>query len=315
MKKILITGAFGQIGTELSDYLRERYGEENVITSDIHDRDVEEDTKHLFERIDVTKIEQLEEAILKYQVDTIIHLAAVLSATAEKLPYQAWRINMDGLTNVLELARKYDLQVFHPSSIGAFGPSSPRVDTPQVTIQRPTSIYGVSKVAGEILCDYYAHTLGVDVRGVRFPGLISNVALPGGGTTDYAVDIYYQALKHGKYTCYLEEDTYLDMMYMPDALEAIVSLMEADRNTLNHFNAYNISAMSICPRDMEKSIQKFLPDFSIEYQVDPIRQSIANSWPQRMDIHCAEEDWNFKADYDLDRMSQDMLEKLREKLD
>lgn len=313
MKKILITGAYGQIGTELAQYLRDIYGDPFVVTSHFEDKGKEESKLGKFEVVDVTKMDHIERAVITHDIDTIIHLAAVLSAKAEKRPYASWRVNMDGLTNVLEVARKHHLQVFHPSSIGAFGPSSPRVDTPQVTIQRPTSIYGVSKAAGELLCDYYALSLGVDVRGMRFPGLISYVSLPGGGTTDYAVDIYYQALTHGKYTSYLKPDTYLDMMYMPDALKAIVQLMETEKSQLNHFNAYNVSAMSICPKDLETSIRKFIPEFKMDYQIDPVRQKIADSWPQRLDISAAQADWGFEAKYTLDKMTEDMLIKLKAK--
>ena len=313
MKRILITGAYGQIGTELSGYLRDIYGEPFVITSHFMDKGREESKTGKFEIVDVTKIEHLERAVNIHDIDTIIHLAAVLSAKAEKRPYAAWRVNMDGLTNVLEVARKYNLQVFHPSSIGAFGPSSPQDHTPQVCTQRPTSIYGVSKLAGEVLSDYYVHSLGVDVRGLRFPGLVSHVALPGGGTTDYAVDIYYQALKQGRYTSYLREDTHLDMMYMPDALRAIVRFMETDKNQLHHFNAYNVSSMSICPKDMEQSIRKFIPDFRVEYDIDPVKQAIADSWPNSLDVSEAQKDWGFNPEYDLDKMTEDMLKRLRSK--
>lgn len=313
MKRILITGAYGQIGTELSSYLRDIYGEHFVVTSHFVDKGREESKTGKFEVIDVTQMDHIERAVITHDIDTIIHLAAVLSAKAEKRPHASWRVNMDGLTNVLEVALKHGLQVFHPSSIGAFGPSSPQDHTPQICIQRPTSIYGVSKVAGEILSDYYVHTLGVDVRGLRFPGLVSYVALPGGGTTDYAVDIYYQALKYGKYTSYLREDTYLDMMYMPDALKSIVQLMETDKNKLHHYNAYNVSAMSICPKDMEHSIRKFIPDFKIDYEIDPVRQAIADSWPNSLDISEAQNDWGFNPEYNLDRMTEDMLKRLKEK--
>ncbi len=311
MKRILITGAYGQIGTELAQYLRDIYGDPFVVTSHFEDKGKEESKTGKFEVVDVTKIDHIERAVITHDIDTIIHLAAVLSAKAEKRPYASWRVNMDGLTNVLEVARKHKLQVFHPSSIGAFGPDSPRVDTPQVCVQRPTSIYGVAKVAGEILSDYYVHSLGVDVRGLRFPGLISYVTLPGGGTTDYAVDIYYQALKTGRFTSYLREDTYLDMMYMPDALKAIVQLMETDKSKLNYFNAYNVSAMSVSPKEIAASIKKFIPEFEISYEVDPVRQAIADSWPQRLDISAAENDWGFKAEYDLDKMTEDMLNQLK----
>ncbi|NLW28590.1 MAG: NAD-dependent epimerase/dehydratase family protein [Erysipelothrix sp.] len=309
MKKILITGAFGQIGSELKDYLRSIYGVSQVISSN-YEMMVDNGP---FELIDVTNYHQIEAAVIKHQVDTIIHLAALLSAVGEETPTLAWKINMDGLFNVLEVARKYKCQVFHPSSIGAFGPSTTKNNVPQVTIQRPTTIYGVSKVSGELLCDYYVKRFNVDVRGVRFPGLISYQMLPGGGTTDYAVDIFYEALKHQSYTCYLSEDTQLDMMYMPDALKAIVDLMEAPFDKLHHHNAYNVSAMSITPKELAQAIQEILPDFTIRYDIDPVRQSIADSWPNSIDSSDAKKDWNFEPHYDLQAMTKDMLEKLRKK--
>ena len=244
----------------------------------------------------------------------MVHMAALLSATAEEKPLLAWNLNMGGLVNALEASRELGMQFFTPSSIGAFGPSTPKKNTPQDTLQRPTTMYGVNKVAGELLCDYYFTRFGVDTRGVRFPGLISNVAQPGGGTTDYAVDIYYKAIEQGSYTSYIAEGTYMDMMYMPDALQAIVDLMEADPAKLIHRNAFNVTAMSFEPEQIAASIRKHIPDFKMSYAVDPIRQEIADSWPDNIDASAAQTEWGFKASYDLDAMTYDMLEKLKKKL-
>lgn len=314
MKKILVTGALGQIGTELVVKLRKLYGENNVIATDIRKNDCEVVLGGPFEILDVTDGKTMYEIAKKYEVDTIIHLAALLSAVAEAKPLEAWHINMGGLVNALEVARELDLKFFTPSSIGAFGPTTPKDKTPQVTIQRPTTMYGVNKVSGELLCDYYYHRFGVDTRGVRFPGLISYVAPPGGGTTDYAVEIYYEAIKKGHYTCYLKPGTYLDMMYMPDALDAIIQLMEADSNRLINRNAYNITAMSFDPEEIAAEIKKHIPDFTIEYEVDPVRQAIADSWPNSLDDSAAQVEWGFKAKYDLEKMTKDMLKKIKEKL-
>lgn len=314
MKKILVTGALGQIGTELVVKLRKLYGENNVIATDIRKNDCEVVLGGPFEILDVTDGKTMYEIAKKYEVDTIIHLAALLSAVAEAKPLEAWHINMGGLVNALEVARELDLKFFTPSSIGAFGPTTPKDKTPQVTIQRPTTMYGVNKVSGELLCDYYYHRFGVDTRGVRFPGLISYVAPPGGGTTDYAVEIYYEAIKKGHYTCYLKPGTYLDMMYMPDALDAIIQLMEADSDRLINRNAYNITAMSFDPEEIAAEIKKHIPDFTIEYEVDPVRQAIADSWPNSLDDSAAQVEWGFKAKYDLEKMTKDMLKKIKEKL-
>jgi len=315
MKKILITGALGQIGTELTGKLREIYGESHVVATDIRQPDDHPVIKAgPYEVLDVMDAKAMFEVAKKYEVDTVIHLAALLSATAEAKPLLAWNLNMGGLVNALEVARELGCQFFTPSSIGAFGPSTPKVQTPQDTIQRPTTMYGVNKVSGELLCDYYYHKFGVDTRGLRFPGLISYVAPPGGGTTDYAVEIYYEAVKTGKYTSYIAEGTYMDMMYMPDALNAIVTLMEADASKLVHRNAFNVTAMSIAPEDVAAAIRKHIPGFTLDYQVDPVRQGIAESWPDSIDATAAASEWGFKAEYDLDRMTEDMLARLREKL-
>lgn len=313
MKKVLVTGCLGQIGSELVLRLREDLGNENVVATDIRMPEKLEDGE-LFEILDVMDYEKMRELVEKYQVDTLIHLAALLSAVAEAKPKFAWDLNMVGLVNALEVAREFKLKFFTPSSIGAFGPNTPKDETPQDTLQRPTTMYGVTKVAGELLCDYYYTKYGVDTRGVRFPGLISYKTLPGGGTTDYAVDIYYSAIKEGKYTCFIDRGTAMDMMYMPDAIEAIVQLMNADPKNLVHRNAFNISAMSFEPEEIKASIKKVFPDFEMDYAVDPVRQSIADSWPNSLDISCAQKEWGFQPRYDLDKMTQDMLSKLQEKL-
>lgn len=314
MKKILVTGCLGQIGTELVTKLREVYGVDNVVASDIRKPEgnpiVEGGT---FEILDVTDAKAFLEVARKHNVDTIIHLAALLSAVAEAKPQLAWDINMGGLVNALEAARELNCKFFTPSSIGAFGPDTPKNNTPQDTIQRPKTMYGVTKVSGELLCDYYYTKFGVDTRGVRFPGLISYVAPPGGGTTDYAVDIYYEALKNGKYTSYIDKGTYMDMMYMPDAIQAIIDLMEADPSKLKHRNAFNITAMSFEPEQIAAEIKKHIPEFEISYNPDPVRQGIANTWPDSIDPTAAKEEWGFKAEYDLAKMTADMLEKLRAK--
>jgi nucleoside-diphosphate-sugar epimerase len=314
MKKILLTGALGQIGSELTGKLREIYGSSHVIATDIRETDSEVVTDGPFELLDVTDDQAMFDIAQKYEVDTIIHLAALLSATAEAKPLLAWNLNMGGLVNALEVSRELNCQFFTPSSIGAFGPTTPKNHTPQDTIQRPTTMYGVNKVSGELLCDYYYHKFGVDTRGLRFPGLISYVAPPGGGTTDYAVEIYYEAIKNGEYSSYIDRGTYMDMMYMPDALNAIIALMEADASNLEHRNSFNVTAMSFEPEEIAAEIRKHIPTFKMDYKVDPVRQAIANSWPNSIDASCARKEWGFKADFDLSKMTADMLEKLKIKL-
>ncbi|WP_045521768.1 L-threonine 3-dehydrogenase [Neobacillus niacini] len=314
MKRILITGALGQIGSELTMKLRETYGTDNVIATDIRKNDSEAAQSGPFEVLDVTDLNMMGEIAKKYKVDTIMHLAALLSATAEAKPVLAWNLNMGGLMNALETARELNAQFFTPSSIGAFGPSTPKDSTPQDTIMRPTTMYGVNKVAGELLGDYYYHKFGVDTRGLRFPGLISYVAMPGGGTTDYAVEIYYEALKNGKYTSYIDKGTYMDMMYMPDALNAIIDLMEADPRKLKHRNSFNVTAMSFAPEEIANEIKKHIPGFELTYNVDPVRQRIADSWPNSIDAIASEEEWGFKIEYDLAKMTEDMIKKLTNKL-
>ncbi len=314
MKNILITGACGQIGTELTIFLRDKYGIDKVITSDIRKPSESMSESGLFVILDVTNIQSVKETVQKYNVGCIYHLAAILSATGEKNPELAWNVNMNGLYNILEVSREYKCAVFIPSSIAVFGPETPKNKTPQDTIQRPTSIYGITKVAGELLADYYYKKYGVDTRGLRYPGLISYLTPPGGGTTDYAVEIFYEAIKNKSYTCFLKEDTMLDMMYMPDALEAAVKLMEADPNKLKHRNAFNVTAFSITPKILAEKIKKYIPEFKITYNVDPVRQAIADSWPNNMDDSVARKEWGWEPKYDLEMMTKDMIEKLKMKL-
>lgn len=313
MKRILIVGAGGQIGSELTKLLREKYGNDNVICSDLRPLKGEIYESGPIERIDSTQITQIIEAVKKYNIDSIFNLAAILSATAELNPMLGWNVGIGSLVNCLETARLFNCAVFTPSSIGAFGPSTPLDGTPQDTIQRPGTIYGVTKVTGELLSDYYFKRFGVDARSVRFPGLISNVTLPGGGTTDYAVEIYYAAAKGEKFICPLKPDTMLDMMYMPDALNAAINLMEADPKNLVHRNSFNVTAMHFTPEEIYAEIKKHCPDFVMEYQPDPIKQSIADSWPNWMDDSCARKEWGFAPKYDLAAMTVDMLAILKKR--
>ncbi len=315
MKRILITGALGQIGSELTPYLREKFGKEKVIASDLKKLTGERtELVEPFEQIDCLNANQIFLAVQKYQIDTIFHLAAILSAKGEENPQLAWKVNIYGLYNVLEVAREKKCAVFIPSSIAAFGPSTPKENTPQETIQRPHTIYGLTKVTGELLSDYYHLKYKLDTRGLRFPGIISSVALPGGGTTDYAVEIFYAALKNKKYDCFLKKDTRLDMLYMPDALKAILKIMQAEPSRLRYRNAYNITSESFTPEELAREIKKHIPDFEINYTVDPLRQAIADSWPDKLDDRAAREDWGWSPDYDLKAMTKDMLEKLKLKL-
>ena len=315
MKKILVTGAVGQIGSELTMVLREKYGNDNVIATGHTSKPSEKLLNSgPFQFINCLDITTVEEVVKKNNVNTIYHLAALLSVVAEERPQLAWDVNMNGLYNVLEVAREHNCAVFTPSSIGAFGLSTPLDDTPQDTIQRPNTMYGVTKVAGELLCDYYYKRFGVDTRGLRYPGIISYETLPGGGTTDYAVEIFYEAIKNKKYTCFLKQGTYLDMMYMPDAINSAINLMEADPAKLIHRNAFNVTAMSIDPEDIANEIKKIIPDFTMDYKVDPIRQAIADSWPNNMDDSAASEEWGWKPEYNLEAMTKDMIKKLTTKL-
>lgn len=315
MSTILVTGALGQIGSELVVALRARYGVDRVIATDLKVLPAgAAGALAPYGHLDCTEAHQLHEAVRRYDVGTIYHLAALLSASAEAAPQLAWSVNMSGLYNVLEVAREYGCQVFFPSSIGAFGPSTPRDATPQVTIQRPTTIYGVTKVAGELLCDYYASRFGIDTRGLRLPGLVSYVAAPGGGTTDYAVEMFTHAVRYASYTCFLGPDTRLDMMYMPDALTGMIELMEVKPERLNYRNAYNVSAMSVTPAEIAAAIRRHIPDFKIDYEVDPVRQAIADSWPRALDDSAARADWGWDPRFDLDAMTTDMLKRLQERL-
>ncbi|HHI87785.1 MAG TPA: L-threonine 3-dehydrogenase [Candidatus Cloacimonetes bacterium] len=315
MKNILVTGAVGQIGSELTMELRKIYGNNNVVAG-FHRTLPGETLKNSgpCEKVDCVDAEQVNEVVTKYKIDTIYHLAAILSAVAEAKPNLAWNVNINGLYNVLEVAREHGCAVFTPSSIGAFGPTTPRDNTPQDTIQRPNTMYGVTKVSGELLCDYYFKRFGVDTRGVRYPGIISNETLPGGGTTDYAVEIYYKAIQEGKFTCYLKKGTYMDMMYMPDAIKGAIDIMEADPAKLKHRNAFNVTAMSFDPEEIAASIKKLIPDFTMDYDVDPVRQAIADSWPDSMDDSAAREEWGWNPVYDLEAMTKDMIEVLSKKL-
>lgn len=316
MKNILIIGATGQIGSELTMELRKRYGNDHVVAGYIHGSEPKGELKESgpSEVVDVTDGEMIAAAVKKYHIDTIYNLAALLSVVAESKPKLAWKIGIDGLWNVLEVARENECAVFTPSSIGSFGLNTPHVGTPQDTIQRPRTMYGVTKVTTELLSDYYFTKYGVDTRAVRFPGLISNVTLPGGGTTDYAVDIYYAAVRGEKFVCPLKPGTLMDMMYMPDALNGSIKLMEADPSRLIHRNAFNIASMSFAPETIYEAIRREVPGFEMEYQPDPLKQSIADSWPDSMDDSCARQEWDWKPEYDLESMTRDMLAKLRARL-
>ena len=316
MKNILIIGATGQIGSELTMELRKRYGNDHVVAGYIHGSEPKGELKESgpSEVVDVTDGEMIAAAVKKYHIDTIYNLAALLSVVAESKPKLAWKIGIDGLWNVLEVARENGCAVFTPSSIGSFGLSTPHVGTPQDTIQRPRTMYGVTKVTTELLSDYYFTKYGVDTRAVRFPGLISNVTLPGGGTTDYAVDIYYAAVRGEKFVCPLKPGTLMDMMYMPDALNGSIKLMEADPSRLIHRNAFNIASMSFAPETIYEAIRREVTGFEMEYQPDPLKQSIADSWPDSMDDSCARQEWDWKPEYDLESMTRDMLAKLRARL-
>ena len=315
MKKILVIGASGQIGSELTPYLRNIYGIDNVVAADC----VFPLKGALAEggpscKIDATDSQEIAEAVKKYKIDTICNLAAILSAKAEANPLLGWNVGVGALINCLEVSREFNTALFTPSSIGAFGPETPKNGTPQDTIQRPKTIYGVTKVTGELLSDYYFKRFGVDTRSVRFPGIISNVTLPGGGTTDYAVEIYYAAVKGEFFTCPLKAGTFMDMMYMPDALKSIVDLMEADSSKLIHRNSFNIASMSFDPEMIYAEIKKIIPDFRMEYKIDSLRQNIADSWPNSMDDSCARNEWGWNPSFDLTSMTEDMVRVLKKKL-
>ena len=313
MKNILVVGSTGQIGSELTMKLRREIPQSTVVAGYIPGA---EPKGALLESgpsaiADVRDAAGLAEIVTRYKIDTIYNLAALLSAVAERKPLLAWDIQMNGLLNILEIAREKGVAVFTPSSIGSFGPETPHVGTPQDTIQRPRSMYGVTKVATELLSDYYFHKYGVDTRSVRFPGLISYTTLPGGGTTDYAVEVYYSAVKGEEFTCPIAPGTYMDMMYMPDALHAAMMLMEADPSRLKHRNSFNIASMSFEPEQIFAKIREYIPSLQVRYEVDPVRQAIATSWPDSMDDSCARAEWDWKPTYDMDSMTVDMIKNLR----
>ncbi len=316
MKNILVIGAVGQIGSELTLKLRKIYGNSSVVVGYYRPEPAGELlTSGPAEYVDVTVTHEIADIVKKYKIDTIYNLAAILSAVGETKPLMAWQIGVGGLMNCLEVARQYKCALFTPSSIGSFGPSTPLDHTPQDTVQRPETMYGITKVTGELLSDYYFKKFGVDTRSVRFPGIISNVTLPGGGTTDYAVEIYYEAIKTGKYTSPLDAGTFLDMMYMPDAIDAAINLMEADPSRLVHRNSFNVTAMSLNPEMIATEIRKHIPGFTLDYNVEPIKQAIANSWPNSMDDSCARDEWGWKPDWNLESMTADMLKAIRRKKD
>ncbi|MBO4851044.1 MAG: NAD-dependent epimerase/dehydratase family protein [Prevotella sp.] len=316
MKNILVIGSTGQIGSELTMELRKRYGDEHVVAGYISGSEPKGALRESgpMAMTDVTDGQMVAEVVKHHSIDTIYNLAALLSVVAESKPHLAWRIGIDGLWNILEVAREYRCAVFTPSSIGSFGLSTPHIRTPQDTIQRPRTIYGVSKVTTELLSDYFFYKYGVDTRSVRFPGIISYITPPGGGTTDYAVDIFYAAVKGEKFTCPLKKGTLLDMMYMPDALKAAIMLMEANPERLVHHNGFNVAAMSFAPETIYAEIKKRIPDFEMDYDVDPLKQSIADSWPDRMNDTCARREWGWAPLYDIRSMTSDMIEKLRQRL-
>ena len=308
MKKILVIGAGGQIGTELVLELRRRFGNDQVIASDVKDQCSEILSNGPYRQLDILNRDAVREYIISNQITDVYLLAALLSATAEKHPDFAWKLNMEGLFTILDLAKEGHLkQIFWPSSIAVFGPTTPNVLTPQFTVMEPSTVYGISKQAGERWCEYYNKQFGVDVRSIRYPGLISYTSLPGGGTTDYAVDIFYKAKKEGKYTCFLSEKTELPMMYMSDAIRATIELMEAPAENITIRSAYNLSGCSFTPAELTENIQKYMPDFSITYSPD-FRQQIADSWPKSIDDSFARNDWGWKEEFGTDKMVQIMLE-------
>ena len=313
MKKILIVGAGGQIGSELVPYLRSIYGASNVVATDVRECKSLSDGGP-FEVLDALNATNMASVVARHQIDTIFNLVALLSAVGERNPQMAWGVNMGALMNALEVARQHHCAVFTPSSIGAFGPTSPKDMTPQDTIMQPTTIYGICKVTGEMLSNYYTRKYGIDTRSVRFPGIISNKTLPGGGTTDYAVEIFYEAIRSGRYTCAVPNDVYMDMLYMPDALRAIVELMEADPAKLKHRNSFNVASMSFTPDILAAEIRKHIPTFEMSYDIDPVKEEISRSWPNQLDDTCAREEWGWKPEWNLESMTVDMLRAIKEKL-
>ena len=313
MKRILVLGAGGQIGSELVPHLRNVYGSENVLATDLKKSPVLAQSGP-FENLDATDANAIAQLAKKFNADAIFNLVALLSALGEQRPEFAWNLNMGALLNTLNVAKELGCAVFTPSSIGAFGDSTPKDKTPQDTIMRPNTMYGVCKVSGELLSDYYHSRFGVDTRSVRFPGIISYVTLPGGGTTDYAVEIYYAAVKNQEFVCPIPQGVYMDMMYMPDALDAIVQLMEADPSKLKHRNSFNVASMSFAPEELYATIRKQVPNFKMRYEIDPIRENIARSWPNSLDDSCARKEWGWHPKWDMESMTRDMLEQLRKKL-
>ncbi|MEA3460677.1 MAG: NAD-dependent epimerase/dehydratase family protein [Bacteroidota bacterium] len=315
MDNILVIGAAGQIGSELVIELRKSYGNEHVFATDIKQAPPDVVEGGPFQILDVMDDKQLIHFIIRNKITQIYHLAAVLSGNAEKLPTQAWNINMESLMNILEVAKMVDevKKVFWPSSIAVFGPTTPKTNTPQLTVMEPVTVYGISKLAGERWCDYYFNRYGVDVRSIRYPGLVSYKTEAGGGTTDYAVEIYYEAIRNGSYECFLTAHTALPMLFMPDAIQATIQLMEAERSNLSIHSAYNLGGMSITPDQTHREIQKEIPGFAISYNPD-FRQAIADTWPQSVDDSLASKDWGFKQNYDLERMTGIMLKEIRNKL-
>ncbi|NIN52575.1 MAG: NAD-dependent epimerase/dehydratase family protein [Nitrososphaeria archaeon] len=312
MRKVLVTGGTGQIGSELVPALRERHGGENVVLG-VHRRPPSDDLKDSgpYERVDVTDRKSIESAVDIHDIDTIYHMAAILSAAGESNPWLAWDVNMNGTYNILESAREREMvRVFVPSSIAAFGPETPRDNTPQETVLKPRTMYGLTKVAGELLCNYYFEKFGLDVRGVRYPGIISYKTPPGGGTTDYAVEIFYEALKHEEYTCFLREDSTLPMMYMPDCIKATLDLMDANLSRLKHHTDFNIAAISFSPKELAEEIKRHIPGFKIYYNPNS-RQKIADSWPKTIDDSAARKEWGWNPTFDLASMTEDMLMNLK----
>ncbi len=314
IKKILVTGALGQIGTEITLALRRNYGGENVVASDIRVNPTEEiEGTGPFAVIDVTKPESIRQTIIKYDIDTVFHMAAILSGIGEKDPHLCWNVNMNGTINMLDLGVKFGLnRIIIPSSMAVWGEGVPKENVPQDSVLKPTSMYGVTKVAGERLCDYYVLKYGLDCRGLRYPGIISNVTLPGGGTTDYAVEIFYAAIKKGEYTCFLRDDTMLPMMYMPDCIKATIDLAEADFANLKHHSDFNVAAFSFTPAILADEIRRHIPGFKINYEPD-YRQPIADSWPHTIDDSSAREEWGWSPGFDISAMTKDMIESLSER--
>lgn len=311
---VLVVGAGGQIGTELVPHLQKVYGEDNIIAADLRPEVVDRLSKvSRAVSLDALDVKRYADTVKQYKIDRIYNLVALLSATGEKNPLLAWNINMGALLNSLEIAKEHNCSVFTPSSIGAFGTETPHKDTPQDTIMRPNTMYGVCKVSGELLSDYYYSRFGVDTRSVRFPGIISNGCLPGGGTTDYAVEVFYEIIRSGKYTCPIPENTYMDMLYMPDALNACTQLMDADPSMLVHRNSFNVTSMSFSPKKLFAAISKRVPGAEFSYDIDPVKAEISASWPDNMDDSCAREEWGWNPQWGMEEMIDDMLSAIKDK--